>query len=657
MRRAHPFLFSIMLMLVLMVPTSAHAQLWSGIIASNRAVDWSAINTGVEGGIPSGTWTQCGSTIAAGASATTINAALAACGSNQFVLLGAGTFNIGGLWVKNNRTALRGSGANQTFLIVSGENPSTSCQIGSFGGAIDICSASASVSTTNWTAAYSLGTTQITLASVSGVSVGTVMVLSQNDDASDGWPATGDIYVCEDPAPNCSNKAGGSDYLVPSSSTHGTAEWVRVTAINQGGCGATCVTISPPVTLPNFRSGQSPTATIYASGNMLSYAGVENLSVDSTALVGAGLKFVRCDNCWMKGVAAIDTNTSGGDVHTVAMIDSFHLEIRDNYIYGDNCPTGCINNYGTMPSWCGSCRYENNIMQGLAGMFVANNGPTSNSVFAYNFSTGIEGVTSNTHDEGDMMNLYEGNVWGGSWTDHTHGTHFLLTWFRNAMIGTKYEPGPGNINATFQFEGNNRFMNVVGNVLGGFSGITGYEANLEPTSTCGSTVIFDLGAAGCNSGTVLTTDTNVKRTLMRWANWDSVTNATRYCSPSDPGFSSAPCSSTSEVPTGIANFSNPDPYPNVGHALPASFYLSAKPSWWPSGKPWPTIGPDVTGGNITSVGGHAYTNPAADCYLTTMGGPTNGSGNPLSNFNAATCYASNSPTVVAPATNLFAKAQ
>ncbi len=290
-------------------------------------------------------------------------------------------------------------------------------------------------------------------------------------------------------------------------------------------------------------------------------------------------------------------------------------------------------------------------------MFVANNGPTSNSVFAYNFSTGIEGVTSNTHDEGDMMNLYEGNVWGGSWTDHTHGTHFLLTWFRNAMIGTKYEPGAGNINATFQFEGNNRFMNVVGNVLGGFSGITGYEANLEPTSTCGSTVIFDLGAAGCNSGTVLTTDTNVKRTLMRWANWDSVTNATRYCSPGDPGFSSAPCSSTSEVPTGITNFPNADPYPSVGHALPASFYLSAKPSWWPSGKPWPAIGPDVTGGNITSVGGHAYTNPAADCYLTTMGGPTNGSGNPLSNFNAATCYASNSPTVVAPATNLFAKAQ
>ena len=83
---------------------------------------------------------------------------------------------------------------------------------------------------------------------------------------------------------------------------------------------------------------------------------------------------------------------------------------------------------------------------------------------------------------------------------------------------------------------------------------------------------------------------------------------------------------SSEVPTG-AEYPNSVP---ASHTLPASFYLSAKPNWWPSAKAWPPIGPDVTGGNISGVGGHAYTIPAQDCY-TSIGGT-------LTSFNAATCY-------------------
>ena len=50
------------------------------------------------------------------------------------------------------------------------------------------------------------------------------------------------------------------------------------------------------------------------------------------------------------------------------------------------------------------------------------------------------------------------------------------------------------------------------------------------------------------------------------------------------------------------------------------------------------------------MGGHAYLNPAANCYLNVLGGQANGSsGGPL-NFNAATCYG-NSGTPTAP-TNL-----
>jgi hypothetical protein len=53
--------------------------------------------------------------------------------------------------------------------------------------------------------------------------------------------------------------------------------------------------------------------------------------------------------------------------------------------------------------------------------------------------------------------------------------------------------------------------------------------------------------------------------------------------------------------------------------------------------PWPSVGPDVTGGNIAKVGGYAYHNPAANCYLNIMGGKTDGSSGALT-FNANTCY-------------------
>src|SRR2546428_10999044 len=82
----------------------AQAQPWSGIIDPSRAVDWST--AGVPGGILTNR-TQCGSTIAPTNNASIINTALQACGPNQFVRLGAGTFNLNtGINVTVNNTTL-----------------------------------------------------------------------------------------------------------------------------------------------------------------------------------------------------------------------------------------------------------------------------------------------------------------------------------------------------------------------------------------------------------------------------------------------------------------------------------------------------------------------------------------------------------------------
>jgi hypothetical protein len=75
----------------------------------------------------------------------------------------------------------------------------------------------------------------------------------------------------------------------------------------------------------------------------------------------------------------------------------------------------------------------------------------------------------------------------------------------------------------------------------------------------------------------------------------------------------------------------------VPHTLPASFYLSSRPSWWSSALPYPAIGPDVSSG--AGASGHADYIPAEYCFYKMIGGNQGGAGSPLT-FNADACYKS-----------------
>jgi hypothetical protein len=251
-------------------------------------------------------------------------------------------------------------------------------------------------------------------------------------------------------------------------------------------------------------------------------------------------------------------------------------------------------------------------------------------VFAYNFFPGRPDPFVVLHAAGESMNLYEGNVGLGFFADVVHGTHAFETVFRNAMIGHRYSASPnGTTQALIHLQTRSRFFNIIGNVMGD-SYINTYETDLADSQSS----VYVLGWKGSSTGVDPGNDTNVKRTLFRWGNWDSISNATRWCgNSSNTGWTSV-CASTSEVPSAIPNFPNPVP---SSEALPASLYYPSKPSWWPAGKAWPPIGPDVTGGNISNMAGHANTNPAADCYLNVMGGAADGSGTPRT-FNPAACY-------------------
>jgi hypothetical protein len=150
-----------------------------------------------------------------------------------------------------------------------------------------------------------------------------------------------------------------------------------------------------------------------------------------------------------------------------------------------------------------------------------------------------------------------------------------------------------------------RFFNLVGNVLGTNSYHTTYAA-LSDTS------IYYLGV----TDTALPNDPLVASTMMRWGNYDTVNDASRFLS--------------GEVPSGLAKYANAVP---SSQTLPNSFYLSAKPSWFGS-IAWPPIGPDVTGGFDASTGNHVHKIPARVCYENSA---KDGNGR-LTAFNPDTCY-------------------
>jgi hypothetical protein len=319
----------------------------------------------------------------------------------------------------------------------------------------------------------------------------------------------------------------------------------------------------------------------------------------------------------VKGVRSINSNKS--HVH---LQSSPRAIVRDSYFYGTK--NAATQSYGLEASSSGDSLVENNIFQKVEGPLKMN-GECAGCVLAYNFSINDYYTPSSTwlnqstglHSVVDML-LIEGNVGSGFIADLFHGTHNFNTAFRNRWNG--YEPNNGTVttghtNPIFIYPFN-RYHNLVGNVLGSTARHNRYEYN-STSSGSSSQSIYVLGTGAvncCQSG-----DTLVAATLYRWGNYDTVTGTVRW--------------SASEVPSGLSQFAQPVP---ADHVLPASLYLAAAPGWWPAQVPWPAIGPDVTGGNIANVGGHANMIPAQLCYKA-MGGTADGTGNALT-FNASSCY-------------------
>jgi hypothetical protein len=618
-------LFLLFLILLLMIPPSARAQAWSGILDPSRAIDWSQV--GVFGGIPA-TWPNCTTaacnTLFGGTVTTTsINNAISSAPNQSVVRFPAGTFSgIGGFNVSQNNVILRGLGADQTKLVFNG---TVSCASGAIPAMICVSGSSnwsgAIENQASWTAGFAKGTTVITLASTTNLVVGGMIILSQNKDAV-GYPAAGDIIVCD--LNNSCTTEGASNIGLGGQTAFYLVQ--NVSGLN--------VTIFPPLQAPNWRVAQSPLAwwpTTTRRG-----VGIENMTLDGSGGTGhrAIVAFSNAIGNWEQGVRSIITAPTGDKGYHVLHYLAAQSTIRNNYLYGYRDTTQ--ENYGIW--FGGGCLIENNIVQQHV-VPIADNGPGSNgSVISYNYTrdgVGINGIPGWTygiffHNISDFMNLVEGNDSQKINMDAIHGTHNFFTLYRNFFMG---QVGQTSNSELVDARTRSRFGNAVGNVLGR----TGYYNTYGSIQADSDTGIYGLGGPY----NAATSDSNVARTFMRWGNYDTVTGTARFLS--------------SEVPSGITNFPNPVP---ASQTLPASFYLANKPSWWnsPSGAPpYPAVGPDVSGGNVTGYAGHVYRIPARLCFESLSNDPAYAGLNPpVKTFNAGSCYGLVQGQTVAPPTSLSA---
>lgn len=596
--------------LIVLLSTLGFGQSWSGILAPARAVDWT--NTGVPGGIPSGSWVNCVTaacnTAFSTPTAANINSACATAPNNTVVRIPAGSFSMStNIHCNRSSVALRGAGPTQTTLTLNGHNiilgNGTNGQGNAPGGLV----------LTNLTT-LTRGSTVLTVASTTGMVAGQVVAVYEANASyvnPAGFSGNENAAWCPAPTP---------DFF--GCSTRSMAEMVQIVSVDSG----TQITIAAPGLFKTYTVGLTPQVLRWDTSGVFSNNGIENIKLVATNTDFA-IAFIFCNSCWAKNVTVTNIGRAG-----VYSFLSYRDEIRDSYISASNSP-GAPTEYGIEMDRSFMSKVENNIFFGITSPTVRES--DGGNVIAYNYTlnTATDNVfpTLDTHRAHAYGTLYEGNVTSNVDYDDIWGSSSHNTAFRNYVRGM--DPNKGNFRRAVQVSGFGRYTNVVANVLGDPTIHTAYEcAAVDPGV---DTVIYDLGWGNfCSSGSF---DATTVSSLMRWGNWDAVTwkangntNGIRLCTGSGAGNSACTASETASADPIFPGLASPST------TFPASFYLSSKPLWFGS-VAWPPIGPDVacTTNCIANAASHAAMIPAQLCYNNTA--KTNGF---LTAFDAATCYTS-----------------
>jgi hypothetical protein len=616
--------FLIALICVLLAPTYVGAQAWAGILDPTRAINWSTAGAGP---IPART-TICSTLGTAGQLPTfvqsvtvaDINSALAGCTSGQTVLLNPGTYNTAGSTIRiPSNVTLRGSGPTKTIIAETNVPSSGFIPVIQFGTQSSFpFGPEPSSSNTAITGGTSQGSTQITVASTSGISVGTLLTLTQVDLSY--MTDVGSNGTCT----YCQGIDVGGD----------SGQTVQVTAVN-----GTTLTISDPLYIAYTNSPLAFPFSVGCTG-----AGLENLHIYASNAEtangnGAGyhpnINMTGTIYSWVKNV---ESDFAEGD--HMSVLFSMHNTIRDSFFHdGFNMSPGTADDAVKLQYKASANLIENNIVWRTHVSIMLQFGPAGN-VISYNYWTGgydtpapnaSQAGGSDHHGAHPMMNLYEGNI-GNQWVaDSTHGSSSHTTIFRNYQTGTNIYLPPATARGALQtgsptrengfnsvaytIANLNQFNNLVGIIDGSDYLVNAQHAvsrSVSPTSITGSSPICI--SVGYNDGGTTGASPNLTDSTMLYQG-------------------------VMDCNTGTFQWQNGI------QTLPESFYLSAKPTWWGS-VAWPSIGPDVTGGNFTdwvnstaaTARGHVNKIPALNCFnASTSNGTTN-----VTTFDANVCYTGSS---------------
>ena len=525
-------------------------------LPQDRVITWMG-NVGVKGGIPARTTeincTQSPYNVPTDgvtAAQTAINSCLNGISAEQAAYLPAGTYTITASINVPSYKTLRGAGPGVTIIRANSSFGNyLSNGLITMSGGFTTRTATTVVNITSMTK----GSPTVVLSDASAFSLGDYMFI---DVLNGSW-----ANVTE----NCGVYGGGQTRCF--NTMHKITNKVGNT-----------LTIDPPVIHPSYQS-DTPQA-VRVSHTMRTRAGVENITIKNDSGVTSASNnnnvFMQgTSECWVKNVKI----ERCGRYCILTFFDNYKPEIRDSWI------TGCINPvpsdycYGTAyyHAWFGLI--ENNIYQSTSeGPIIGN---SSGNVIAYNYGKDVQREDPSaagwfmggdwSHMLHSSYNLWEGEYGEGIMLDNIHGSSGHQTIFRSRYLAKKENNicmGPATCNFAYAIAlGRYQYyQNIIGSVLGTDGYNTKYD---EATFASGDFNIYSTGYDGASGSQ----DATVVSTLLRHANFDYVTDSVKLCNGAgEPGCQGGTSDTT----------------------LPASLYLTAKPSWWGS-QPWPPIGPDVPG--------------------------------------------------------------
>lgn len=588
----------------MLVCASAAAQSWKSSLPADRGIDWSHAGAG---DIPP-RLTAC-ATLRPPATDAEIDAALASCPANQAVVLAPGTYPVHGSIHIPSGVTLRGAGADQTILDARGAGLAV----------IAMGRGNVPFQPRVLSSGAQAGSIRLQFVSAQGITPGTFLAIAERND-----PA---FVTSAGSGGNCNWCDGG--WSKDGSLARG--QIVEVQAVH-----GNLVTFAPAL----YSSyTHDPVAVPFQMQAVR--AGVEDLQVraNNTGYI-TNFTMAECAYCWIKGV---ESNYADGDHASVQW--GFHDEIRDSYFSNAylHAP-GERESDIQIASKTSASLIENNIIERTHSAIMLEWGAAGN-VIAYNFTTGefeseapryvLGGIIY--HGAHPQFNLIEGNVLTEFYADPVWGTSSHSVALRNWLVGTtrvcRPLAGRGPVDcsgAQYAFQAPRAVQlsylstrnSFLGNVLGSapMQSLIGYTRPIPQIDTLEyprqrlyeSAILWSFGYGSANDDGQGT-----------------------GCAGGHPPCHAAGTSQTDLLNGNYSNLTRKISWlPNTTHSLPASFYLSGRPAWW-IGMPYPSTGPDVTGGS--GPGGHTYGNPARYCYLHEMGGSEGGAGSPL-RFNAEQCY-------------------